>query len=172
MFPPLFSDRSKASDFNWYRMVATRFGQTEVPYELEGASSELKEELEVIHASSEYLLLAQSFFALVMRECEKAKTDIQTLGAETVIQRMPALISLVNSVGYLRGQDGMFLDDRPTPAMYIQSLLYKLEDEAEKKLHELIESMLASETIKERYKERLMNYFVRSRSGEKVTNVW
>lgn len=173
MLPSTFSQRSSGYDFAFYRMLAIHLGQrSDVPESLEGASAEIKEELEAVRAAAEYLTFAQAFFALVERECAKAKADIQTQGVESVIHRMPALISLVNSVGYLRGQDGMFRDEHPRSVSDTQNLLYKMEGRAEDQLNEIIQLLLASDATKERYKERLMNYFVRSRSGEKPSSIW
>lgn len=172
MLPFTHSDRSSAYDFNFYQILATRFGKSEVAEPGTEKGNQVVEELRAMHDSAEYLLFAQSFFAMVQSACANAKTEMQASGPDAVIHRMPALISLVNCVGYLRGQDGFFLDDRPKPASDIQRHLYRMEDEAEKQLNELIELILAADGVKERYKERLTNYFVRSRSGEKPTTLW
>lgn len=82
-------------------------------------------------------------------------------GAHTLIQQMPALISLVNTVGYLRGQDGMFLDIRPSTEN--QKEFYEYEDLFEKRLSTLIDFILNSDE-KEYYRERLESYFVKART--------
>lgn len=83
-------------------------------------------------------------------------------GAHNLIQQMPALISLVNTVGYLRGQDGMFLDIRPSTEN--QKEFYEYEDLFEKRLSTLIDFVLSSEE-KEYYQERLESYFVKARTN-------
>lgn len=75
---------------------------------------------------------------------------------------MPALISLVNSIGYLRGQDGMFLEIRPQDSE-MQRDLYKNEDHFEMRLQKIIDGIRASEFF-EQYQERLQEYFIKSRS--------
>ncbi|MBP9728418.1 MAG: hypothetical protein KBD27_03500 [Candidatus Moranbacteria bacterium] len=82
-------------------------------------------------------------------------------GAHNLIQQMPALISLVNTVGYLRGQDGMFLDIRPSTEN--QKEFYGYEDMFEKRLSTLIDYILNSDE-KEYYRERLESYFVKART--------
>ena len=82
-------------------------------------------------------------------------------GAHTLIQQMPALISLVNTMGYLRGQDGMFLDIRPSTEN--QKEFYEYEDLFEKRLSTLIDFILNSDE-KEYYRERLESYFVKVRT--------
>lgn len=82
-------------------------------------------------------------------------------GAHNLIQQMPAMISLVNTVGYLRGQDGMFLDIRPSTEN--QKEFYEYEDLFEKRLSTLIDFILTSDE-KEYYLERLESYFVKART--------
>ena len=82
-------------------------------------------------------------------------------GAHNLIQQMPALISLVNTIGYLRGQDGMFLDIRPSTEN--QKEFYEYEDLFEKRLSTLIDFILNSDE-KEYYRERLESYFVKART--------
>ncbi|MBT4153981.1 MAG: hypothetical protein HOE53_05035 [Candidatus Magasanikbacteria bacterium] len=79
-----------------------------------------------------------------------------------VAHAMPALISLVNTVGHLRGQDGMFLHIRPQTDS--QKEFYGYEDLFEKRLNHLIEIVQSSEE-KEFYIERLKQYFVSARSS-------
>ncbi|MDP3955643.1 MAG: hypothetical protein Q8Q18_00145 [bacterium] len=82
--------------------------------------------------------------------------------------QMPAIISLVNTVGYLRGQDGMFLDIRPRTEN--QSEFYGYEDQFEKRLDKLI-NMLMDSDEKDFYQERLESYLIKSRTKQKPT-VW
>lgn len=83
-------------------------------------------------------------------------------------RQMPAIISLVNTVGYLRGQDGIFLDIRPHTEN--QKEFYAYEDLFEKRLEKLIDIMMSSDE-KEFYLERLESYMVKSRTRQKPT-VW
>lgn len=81
---------------------------------------------------------------------------------------MPAIISLVNTVGYLRGQDGMFLDIRPRTEN--QNEFYGYEDLFEKRLNKLIDILMDSDE-KDFYQERLESYLIKSRTKQKST-VW
>ncbi len=83
-------------------------------------------------------------------------------------RQMPALISLVNTVGYLRGQDGVFLDFRPKTEN--QKEFYEYENNFEKRLEKLIDILLASNQ-KKFYLDRLESYFIKVRSKEPPT-VW
>jgi len=76
-------------------------------------------------------------------------------------RQMPAIISLVNTVGYLRGQDGMFLDIRPRTEN--QSEFYGYEDLFEKRLEQLINILMDSDE-KDFYKDRLESYLIKSRT--------
>ena len=83
-----------------------------------------------------------------------------------VAHQMPALISLVNTVGYLRGQDGMFLDIRPKTDN--QKEFYGYEDAFEKRLENLIDIIMDSDQ-KQHYLERLDSYLVKSRTKQTPT---
>lgn len=109
----------------------------------------------------EYMQMVSTFSFYVdaqMSVFEHAATQ----GDFSFVSSMPALISLVNTVGYLRGQDGMFLGIRPEdPDM--QRDLYKNEDEFEARLQKLIDGIRGSEFSNE-YQKRLQEYFITSRS--------
>lgn len=87
-------------------------------------------------------------------------------GLHDLARQMPAIISLVNTVGYLRGQDGMFLDIRPHTEN--QKEFYGYEDLFEKRLDKLIDALLNSNE-EVYYKERLESYMVKSRTKQKPT---
>jgi hypothetical protein len=74
--------------------------------------------------------------------------------------QMPALISLVNTVGYLRGQDGLFLDIRPHTEN--QSEFYSYEDLFEIRLRKLTDLLMNSDE-KDYYVERIESYLIKSR---------
>lgn len=115
-----------------------------------------------INDAEEYKDLVEKFSFLVEKEfekCEKMK-DGDILG---VIQNLPKLISLVNTIGYLRGQDGAFLEARPHTDF--QPDLYKNEDVFEAKLYKLID-FISSPEAKARYRQRLEEYFLKARKAE------
>lgn len=74
---------------------------------------------------------------------------------------MPALISIVNTIGYLRGQDGMF-DDSRSPGVDNKKL-YQYEDAFEKRLRNLI-NYIKNSKMKDWYIQRLTDYFIKARS--------
>jgi len=117
-----------------------------------------------ITTADEYVDFVRKFVTLVdeqLRFYEKENIgDGELLGLAT---QMPALISLVNTVGYLRGQDGMFLDIRPSTDK--QQEFYALEDEFEHRLKKLIDTVMNSNQ-KDIYLDRLHTYFIKARSQQ------
>ena len=115
-----------------------------------------------IKTAEEYINFVREFVTLLDRQIsvweERArnKEELHELACQ-----MPAIISLVNTVGYLRGQDGMFLDIRPRTEN--QKELYKYEDLFEKRLKKLIDILISSDE-KQYYQNRLDSYFVKSRT--------
>ena len=115
-----------------------------------------------ITTSEEYVDFVEKFITLLDKQMTRAESEIgDQLGLMSVLSSMPALISLVNTVGYLRGQDGMFINIRPTTEN--QSTLYEYEDHFEARLKKLIEVVLESNLSAE-YKKRLNMYFVQART--------
>ena len=120
-----------------------------------------------ISTSEEYISFVRRFVTLLDTELkfyedkEKNKKDLSGLA-----RQMPAIISLVNTVGYLRGQDGIFLGTRPSTEN--QNELRKYEDFFENRLNKLIDILISSD-LKKSYQERLESYFVKSRTKQKAT---
>lgn len=109
-----------------------------------------------------YVDFVRKFVTLIDSEMNNAELLIQKdseIG--TLVDRMPALISLVNTVGYLRGQDGVFLDIRPRTEN--QNEFYQYEHDFEQRLENLIMRIRESNMF-DYYKDRLEQYFVNSRS--------
>lgn len=120
-----------------------------------------------VENAEEYANLVRAFVTLldkqftIWEECAKDSKDLHELA-----RRMPALISLVNTIGYLRGQDGVFLDVRPGTEN--QEEFYGYEDAFEKRLQQLIDMLIDSDERKF-YRLRLDSYFVKFRTGQKAT---
>ena len=78
-------------------------------------------------------------------------------------QKLPALISMVNVIGQLRGE--AFLDVRPKDLVEtnVQGFLYKNEDFFEKRLNVLIKEVCESGE-NTYYLDRLEGYYLRARS--------
>ena len=143
-----------------------------------------------ITTADEYMSFVEKFITLVDQELSKyeqmvtvEKGEITIVGQgenkpelfyvkhsiHDVARHMPALISLVNTVGYLRGQDGVFVDFRPSVGGK-QKDLYELENVFEKRLEALIDKILGSKE-KSFYLERLDSYFTKKRSKQTPT-IW
>ena len=75
---------------------------------------------------------------------------------------LPKLVSLVNTIGYLRGQDNAFLDVRPSTS--VQNELYENESEFEARLTVIIDKIIESGEV-EYYKRRMDEYFLRARKA-------
>ena len=116
----------------------------------------------IIESSEAYTEFVRAFATLLDQQLTIAEGYASSKeGVHDLIQQMPALISLVNTVGYLRGQDGMFLDVRPRTEN--QKEFYEYEDLFEKRLGVLIDFVLSSDE-KEYFRERLESYFVKART--------
>lgn len=120
------------------------------------------ENKKIMESAEEYTEFVRAFATLLDQQLTLLEGYAKSKeGAHDLIQQMPALISLVNTVGYLRGQDGMFLDIRPRTEN--QKEFYGYEDLFEKRLGALIDFVLSSDE-KEYYRERLESYFVKART--------
>ncbi|QQS39249.1 hypothetical protein IPM62_01375 [Candidatus Woesebacteria bacterium] len=108
-----------------------------------------------------YKKLFDDLVSLVDQQLAKyEKTDVSP---ETIARYLPTLISLVNTIGYLRGQDGVFLDFRPKTDN--QDHFFEVEDAFEKRLTSLIEKVMASD-MSEYYKKKLHSYFCLVRTNQ------
>lgn len=115
-----------------------------------------------VSSVDEYQNLVQEFSYLVDKELSRYEEENDV---SLIVQHMPTLISLVNTIGYFRGQDGAFLDFRPPDVTSLQVDLYKNENDFEKRLNTLIKKILAS-PHSEAYKRRLEMYFITSRINQ------
>ena len=137
--------------------------------ELLNNPSTMKKSSTTIKTSEDYVLFVEQFTNLLDQELSKWENLLRNQeNLKKVIHAMPALISLINTVGYLRGQDGMF-DFRPL-TIANQKDFYAYEDAFEKRLNDIIDVILASDE-KEYYKQLLDSYFTKVRSKQMPT-VW
>lgn len=126
-------------------------------------------QIQKLSDGEEYIKFVRQFITLFdeqLRVFEARERNAENI--QDLVRQMPALISLVNTVGYLRGQDGVFLSIRPRTEN--QSELYEYEDFFEKRLNALIDIIMDSEQ-KDFYVEKLESYFVKVRTKQKPT-VW
>jgi hypothetical protein len=115
---------------------------------------------------NEYIDMVERFSGLVDKEMKKTESEENPGRIHAIALRLPALISLVNTIGYLRGQDGVFLNIRPEDmhGSGIQGYLYKNEDEFEKRLQNLIDEVGTSEEANF-YRETLERYYITARTA-------
>lgn len=112
--------------------------------------------------ADEYTKFVREFVTLLDEQLRVWEDRVKNTGVlHDLALQMPAIISLVNTVGYLRGQDGLFLDIRPRTEN--QGEFYKYEDQFEKRLRQLIDLLMNSDE-RDFYEERLESYLVKSRT--------
>jgi hypothetical protein len=124
-----------------------------------------------IKTDKEYTDFVRSFVTLLDEQFnywEKQTVEGKRDDLHYLARQMPALISLVNTMGYLRGQDAMFLDIRPHTEH--QQEFYQYEYAFEERMKKFIDMLMASEE-KDYYIERLDSYLIKTRTQQKPTIV-
>ncbi len=125
-----------------------------------------------------YRELSFNLNVLVDNTFNEAEKLVSEADYDGIIGRMPALISLTNTIGYLRGQHNLFLDSREKdPTGELTRILRRMEDSFEKRLDALITIIMESSNSEhaQKYKAKLELYFVKVRTHEHVTgwdNAW
>lgn len=118
-----------------------------------------------ITTPGKYVDFVQKFVTLLDKQLAYFEENLKEDNLHNIASSMPALISLVNTVGYLREQDGMFLDIRPRTDN--QKDFYEYEYAFEMRLNKLIETVLDSKE-KDYYISRLTSYMVESRTKQQL----
>ena len=118
-----------------------------------------------IKTADVYKDLIGKYSWLVDSELQKIERGIKEHpdNLDMCIGSLPKIISLVNVVGYLRGQDNAFIDVRPDRVAEYQRELYDNEDMFENRLHKIIKVICADSKYMERYKAVLDRYFLKAR---------
>lgn len=118
-----------------------------------------------VKTASEYKELVSKYSWLVDSELKKVEQNIKDHPAnlEVNIESLPKLISLVNVIGYLRGQGNAFTEVRPEGVTEYQRELYDNEDAFEGRLRDVINTICANPKNLDRYKAALERYFVQAR---------
>lgn len=117
--------------------------------------------------ATEYVDLVEKFSALVDQElCNLETNQRDGRYARDIALRMPAIISAVNVISYLRGQDGMFLNYRPQDlsSTGLSSAFYGNEDAFEHRLQGLIDYLGTTEE-NAFYRETLERYYITARTS-------
>src|SRR5665213_2763005 len=98
--------------------------------------------LHVIASGENYQHTAEAVSFLIFWELKKAEAGLDALksGAHPskVLTALPRLVSMVNMMGYFRGQDDAFLEIRPKGPAVNQAELYRAEKKYEKMLRKII----------------------------------
>lgn len=113
--------------------------------------------------AAEYRQLVEHFSFLVDAEFKKFENINSSEEAHTAALEAPKLVSLVNTIGYLRGQDNAFLDVRPHEVVEYQKELYANEDGFEDRLKELLKKIVSFGKT-DVYNYYMNEYFIKSRS--------
>lgn len=119
-------------------------------------------DIKEIKTPEEYLDFAQKLAYLTDLELSQAEQSVNQ--GYDVSQRLPALISMVNTVGYLRGQDGMFGHLEPKLNLEDKKPLFQNEKEFENRLSVMIDKVMFSKYADD-YRRALENYYVRVRTN-------
>ncbi len=115
-----------------------------------------------IETPNEYRDLVAWYTFLLNKEFEMVEQEMEFGSPMEIAECIPKLISAVNVVGYLRGQDKMFIVPRPN-GIDFQAELYKTEEFYEDRLWKLIDYVNKDEKASRKYRGLLEEYYVKSR---------
>lgn len=118
-----------------------------------------------IKTADEYKDLVTKYSWLVDSELKIIELNIKEHpdNLDMNIESLPKLISLVNVVGYLRGQNNAFIEVRPDDVVEYQSELYKNEDAFESRLHTIITTICVDPKNLELCKSTIERHFIEYR---------
>lgn len=115
-----------------------------------------------LNSGEEYTDFVRAFTTLLDKQFAICEWRLKEKGGlHDVAYQMPALISMVNTLGYLRGESNMFLDFRPHTDN--QDEFYTYEKLFGARLQKLIDLLLASQE-KQFYHDQLERYFIQFRT--------
>jgi hypothetical protein len=114
-----------------------------------------------------YVTFQKTFYSLLLQEIKKLEQlDVNVeLDMLALAHNLPRIVSLVNSLGLIRGQDNYFVDFREISNTYFQKEMYINEQEMEERLNKLIDKVLQSKAS-ERYKIEMYKYFTEFRKAK------
>lgn len=118
----------------------------------------------IFQSAEEYIQFSDTFYRLVVIELDNAESYVAEKNLSGLVVKMRKLISMVNCVGYFRGQEGGFADPRPEGVSAQQGKLYTQEGECENRLQALIDILCASDQADE-YRESLKEYYLQQRTN-------
>jgi hypothetical protein len=113
-----------------------------------------------------YIATAEAITALTGAALSdlEASRDRGDLGSTA--RGLPPVVSLVNVVGYMRGQGGVLLSHRPAGVQDHQAALYAAEDAAEKRLWALIDAVCADPESRVAYLASMREYYLIHRTPQ------
>ncbi len=115
-----------------------------------------------MQSSEEYKDLIQKYSYLVDQELSRIESQLSELTPQDVAGVLPKFISAINVIGYLRGQDGMFIEARPGSITF-QKDLYENEDAFEERLRKLISYVKKDSKSFLQYRNLLNEYYLEAR---------
>lgn len=113
-------------------------------------------------SEEQYKKFVEQFYYLVDGELKKSEKLQEENDHRNIAFTIPKIISLINTIGYLRGEDGVFVDSRPH-GLSFQNELYGKEQEFEERLYKLIKYVRSSPSA-DFCKARLEEYFFKNRN--------
>lgn len=105
----------------------------------------------------EYKHLVANMAGLLDSQMTQREQMLAEQWPEAILHVTPAMICLVNTIGFLRGQHNIFLDIRPHTDN--QQELYSYEDFFEKRLNAIIQTILKSDHT-DAYRRTISQYLV------------
>jgi len=119
----------------------------------------------MIQTAEDWKIFIEQYVSLIENEFAIWESRIsEPTNIHDLAVAMPALITLVNTLGYLRGQDGVFSRLNMGIRLEMNNQLYEYENTFNKRLQKLIDVIMQSEE-KNIYIQTLQNYFINSRIG-------
>ncbi|HQG57369.1 MAG TPA: hypothetical protein PLX79_00080 [Candidatus Dojkabacteria bacterium] len=119
----------------------------------------------MIQTAEDWKIFIEQYVSLIENEFAIWEAKISdSANIHDLAVAMPALITLVNTLGYFRGQDGVFSSLNMGIRLEMNNQLYEYENTFNKRLQKLIDVIMQSEE-KNIYIQTLQNYFINSRIG-------
>ena len=121
--------------------------------------SKITSEEQYIEMVKQYSYLADYSLSLIEAEIQNS------VSPQELINNLLKLISLVNVIGYFRGQDGVLMDFQSLRTNSM-SWLRQNEDEFENRLWSIIDYVKADEIAAKQYRAKMLDYYLKNRGIE------
>ena len=117
-------------------------------------------EFKKIETVKVYMDLVEKLSYLTDNALKKLEKQVEEKDIWSASHFIPEVISLVNTIAYLRGDSAIFLEYRPDGLEEFQRDLYRNEDVFIARLYKLIEIISESEKDRKIYKNALKEYYI------------